>query len=754
MPAAPPARTLTLDHLTPSEGLTPTAEGWHARGNRVGFAATRRLAPGWYRLELRIRSHENFTVRKRAELAFDAPGAGGQAISKDVMAWNRTLDEGIRIHLPRETERMTLSLFHAEGGFALERCELVRIGDSMVALAALREKLRLLKAYRCWKPALRRGVGLLLRGHFGAFRAKVLKGLADSRVMRLGAYKADEVDASWWRRHALPPAEAAALRRECDAMLAPPPLAVLLLVDPEDFDRVRLAAHSVRRQIYPHWELLLAGAGPHRLQQRLVEILGDDPRVKITVADADDGLAAAVARSIANTGCKRVVVLPPTVELSEGALHSFAGAVLREPDIESAWGRIGDGDAIWLTRPRRLPDRAPEGFTPEAVNAWVTAELPAANRKALDATVAFPLDISPLADRARIGSAAPAQPERLFLAGDLTAISGWDHVVYALLRGLPSLGVELVRHPVATIRAELVPPQFLPATAKRLPGQKQLAVAPPFLADRFAPDADTALFTMWETDALPPACVRTLNRTGLVIVPSRWSVECFRRSGVTAPMEVVPLGCDQLVYRADGSFPDICTFGTAGALAAGGMRKNAQRIIDVFRRAFPTEPDVRLRVKISPSSPAVEAHGDDRIDIVRAALPHAELGDWYRSLTAYVNGSFGEGFGLHLLEAMACGRPLVTADYSGLTAYFEPHLGYAVAHELVPVKNDIYIGRWAEPSEVGLAATMRRIYADPAEARALGECCAARARNFSWKAAGRQLHAVLRKHGFLTGGPA
>ena len=253
MPATQSARTLTLEQFAPSEGLTPTARGWHAAGNRVGFTSEQPLAPGWYQLKLRIRSHDHFTIRKRAELTFDTSETEGQSVSKDVMGWNRTLDERFLLHLPRATDRVSLALFHAEGSFELERFALARIGDSMVALAAFQEKLRLIKAYRCLKPVLRRGAGMLLRGELKAFRSKVLKGLADSRTMRVGAYRANEVDASWWRRHALPPEEARTIRAACDAMTAPPPLAVLLLVDPKKFDGVRLAAHSVRRQLYPHW---------------------------------------------------------------------------------------------------------------------------------------------------------------------------------------------------------------------------------------------------------------------------------------------------------------------------------------------------------------------------------------------------------------------------------------------------------------------------------------------------------------------
>jgi glycosyltransferase involved in cell wall biosynthesis len=244
--------------------------------------------------------------------------------------------------------------------------------------------------------------------------------------------------------------------------------------------------------------------------------------------------------------------------------------------------------------------------------------------------------------------------------------------------------------------------------------------------------------------------VESLNRTGLVMVPSQWNLDNFRRCGVTVPMEVVPLGFDRTTYSADDSFPEVCTFGTAGALSAGGLRKNVGQVINLFRKAFPTESDVRLRVKISPDSPAVETHGDPRIDLIHAILPHADMLAWYRSLSAFVNTSFGEGFGLHLIEAMACGRPVITPNYSGLTAFFEPSLGYAVDYELQPVNNEIYTGRWAVPSEASTMAAMRQVYAGREEAKQRGELSALRAKRFHWKHAGRRLHAALAKYGFLT----
>ncbi len=195
--------------------------------------------------------------------------------------------------------------------------------------------------------------------------------------------------------------------------------------------------------------------------------------------------------------------------------------------------------------------------------------------------------------------------------------------------------------------------------------------------------------------------------------------------------------------------PLLTTFGTAGALDAGGLRKNVQRVIDLFRSAFPTEPDVRLRVKITPSSPTVNAHGDSRIDVIAHSLSPADLAEWYRSLSAYVNGSFGEGFGLHLLEAMACGRPLISTTFSGVGEFFDRTVGYEIGYRLVEARNAIYSGRWADPNDEDMMAAMRRVYRDPAEAERLGKASAERAAAFTWERTSRRLIEVLAQHGFL-----
>jgi glycosyltransferase involved in cell wall biosynthesis len=77
--------------------------------------------------------------------------------------------------------------------------------------------------------------------------------------------------------------------------------------------------------------------------------------------------------------------------------------------------------------------------------------------------------------------------------------------------------------------------------------------------------------------------------------------------------------------------------------------------------------------------------------------------------------SFGEGFGLPVLEAMACGATVLTTDRLSL-----PEVGGdAVAYARSPEVDDV-------------AAALSRLLADPAARQALGAAAATRAATFSW----------------------
>jgi glycosyltransferase involved in cell wall biosynthesis len=116
-------------------------------------------------------------------------------------------------------------------------------------------------------------------------------------------------------------------------------------------------------------------------------------------------------------------------------------------------------------------------------------------------------------------------------------------------------------------------------------------------------------------------------------------------------------------------------------------------------------------------------------------LPEADLPRLYAACDCLVHPYRGEGYGLTVVEAMACGLPVIVPDRGATADFAVP--GTAV---LVPAADATMatgeIGgmpladrpRLVEVDADDLAAAMRRAYEDPAGHRALGAAAAAHVR--------------------------
>jgi glycosyltransferase involved in cell wall biosynthesis len=100
--------------------------------------------------------------------------------------------------------------------------------------------------------------------------------------------------------------------------------------------------------------------------------------------------------------------------------------------------------------------------------------------------------------------------------------------------------------------------------------------------------------------------------------------------------------------------------------------KNLRRLIQAFAQVAPSHPELRLVLAGKPhptetpqlKALAAELALQQRVEF-RAYVPYAELPDLYRGALAFVFPSLWEGFGLPVLEAMACGTPVITSAGSG-----------------------------------------------------------------------------------------
>lgn len=173
----------------------------------------------------------------------------------------------------------------------------------------------------------------------------------------------------------------------------------------------------------------------------------------------------------------------------------------------------------------------------------------------------------------------------------------------------------------------------------------------------------------------------------------------------------------------------------AGALAP---QKNLTGLVTAFAqlRSEARDGGARLVVVGQPVGryrerelvPLIRRLGLGESVILAGYVDDALLRALYASAIALVFPSFGEGFGLPVLEAMACGTPIVTSAVSALPE---------VAGEAA-----LYV----DPRDAGeIAAAMARLAADEALRRDLGARGSARAASFSWERTVREVLRVYRE---------
>ena len=168
-------------------------------------------------------------------------------------------------------------------------------------------------------------------------------------------------------------------------------------------------------------------------------------------------------------------------------------------------------------------------------------------------------------------------------------------------------------------------------------------------------------------------------------------------------------------------------------LAVGTLepRKNLTTLLQAFarlRRAGEVDPALRLVLAGArgwldePIFRAVRSFGLDEVVRFPGFIDDDDLPDLYRGAEAFVFPSLYEGFGLPLLEAMACGAPVVTSNTSSL-----PEVAGGAALLVDPLD----VG--------GLAAVVARVLRDEGLRERLRAAGLARARQFSWETAARQV---------------
>ena len=166
--------------------------------------------------------------------------------------------------------------------------------------------------------------------------------------------------------------------------------------------------------------------------------------------------------------------------------------------------------------------------------------------------------------------------------------------------------------------------------------------------------------------ALFPWVLRRANR---LIAVSRYTADdLIRRAGVPASrIDVVYHGLDP-IFTAPDRLTGLAPSSSPYVLAVGGVspRKNTRRSIEAFvrwRARGAHRTDYQLRITGASLDRDFAQNGPDLPEGVSSLgyVDKAELPRLYAGAAAFLYPGIYEGFGLPIIEAMACGAPVITS---------------------------------------------------------------------------------------------
>jgi alpha-1,3-rhamnosyl/mannosyltransferase len=297
--------------------------------------------------------------------------------------------------------------------------------------------------------------------------------------------------------------------------------------------------------------------------------------------------------------------------------------------------------------------------------------------------------------------------------------SGWQRVLRGFHRELVYMPIQLPRR-AARAGADLLHcPVGVASARSRMP----LVVTVNDVMAIEHPDWFTRANALQQRLVLP----RALKAAARVIVPSGHTRERVLATCRVDPAEVdvVPYGVAPMFTSGAADAEALARLGVEGryVLAVGTLqpRKNLPAALAAFERA--TADDSRHSLVVagprgwrddSVVAMLEQPRVRERIRVL-GGVTDEQLVELYRGADCLLFPSLYEGFGFPVLEAMACGTPVVCADRTSL-----PEVAGDAAVLVDPDDTDAF------------AAAVREVLASPARREDLAAAGLARAREFSW----------------------
>jgi len=353
--------------------------------------------------------------------------------------------------------------------------------------------------------------------------------------------------------------------------------------------------------------------------------------------------------------------------------------------------------------------------------------------------------------------------------GLLRSPASWARVGRGYLKELARLGVDFAALQVRGFRYQgdfPLPEGVRELTRRELAREPEVGLGflhPP-LVHRLLGGKKVNLF-VWESDRVPAAWVDGLERgTDLVVVPSHFTRRALLASGFPARKAVVvPYGFDAQhiaggAEAARGERPF-----TFYSVVSPHRRKGIRELLSAYGMAFRKDDGVLLRLKTTYDPGAAARRFSFEIDswnqilgefegkappveLELRTLDDAETASLYRKADVYVQASWGESFGLALLDALASGLPAIATGWGGHMDYFAESsdaLPFHLEEDAGALYEPVPGAHVAVPDVEALAERMRWHREHPVESKGMGEALRQGVAGLTWGNSTKRLLAVL-----------
>lgn len=214
------------------------------------------------------------------------------------------------------------------------------------------------------------------------------------------------------------------------------------------------------------------------------------------------------------------------------------------------------------------------------------------------------------------------------------------------------------------------------------------------------------MYHPWESTLLKDGWAELMNEADEIWTPSPVIADWYTKfSGITKPVYVYEHGVDTIWSEVERKVDGPMKFLHIGAEAS---RKGARETMHNFRQAFGRSTDVELTLKILSKGWQIGAISN--ITIVNKDLGVNELVNMYHENHVYVYPSWGEGFGLTPLQAMATGMPTITVPgWAPYKDYLDPKLSLRSSFWKTQWPT-LHPGNMLKPNEGDLIEAYRHAY--------------------------------------------